>query len=630
MKFTNEQIIQLKQLVNQHGGYRSAKPHIRAIIDFDFTAQDVFDAVMDVSPTDRVAPCGKEKKFDGFHGGYRFCGSLKVCACAVKNTKEKSEETNLIRYGSRRPLGNEEIKLRAQATSMERYGSHSPLGNSDIRQKGTDTLIERFGVDNPSKSEEILEKTRQTVLDRYGTECSLSNEAVRAKSIETSMARYGVRYPVQSQMSKTKTIEANRERYGVDHHFQSEDFKRKNREYLENHGVDHISHIPEVKERIRATNMERHGAATPFESQAIRERAIKAPRDHEARQRLIVERYGRSGSALRITPEAYDIVSNADKLLAFSEGKSLPEVATELGLSPSTVAKRWKKMGLPSTVSRYEIAMEEWLTQEGIRFRRGDRKILSGWELDFFLVDHNIGIEINGIYWHSDRFKSPTYHRDKLSRAVAAGVRLLSVNEDEIISRNDLIRGKILNLIGRSPRGVAARKLRMGVLSGREANDFFDNYHIQGRTGTLSWAIGAWDDGKLVGAMAFNRQRGSGMIELIRFCSSGKTHAGMFSRMFKAAIREFGFDAVVSFADLRYSEGAVYEGNGFIHVGTIPPDYRYVRGQNTFHKSSFTRAKIEKKFGITLGETTERQAMSDMGYLRIYDCGKKKYLWTAE
>jgi len=124
--------------------------------------------------------------------------------------------------------------------------------------------------------------------------------------------------------------------------------------------------------------------------------------------------------------------------------------------------------------------------------------------------------------------------------------------------------------------------------------------------------------------MAFNYQRGTRKIELIRFCSDGKQYPGAFSRMFNHAIISQEYKEVISFVDLRYSIGEVYDRNGFTMIKEIGPDYRYVVKNKTMHKSSFTKAKISKKFDIDMTNLTERQAMAQLGIHRIYDCGKIK------
>ena len=308
--------------------------------------------------------------------------------------------------------------------------------------------------------------------------------------------------------------------------------------------------------------------------------------------------------------------------------KSINGLAAELGISSTTILRRCHIHGIPVEKSTYEAEIADFLSLNNISYNMNNRSIIPPVEVDFYIPEARLAIEFNGIYWHSTaRQPDIQYHRKKYLAARKNGVRLIMINEDEWLERSWTIKAKILNILGKSERGVGGRKLSLSVVSQRDANAFFDHHHIQGKTGVIQYGIGAFSNDQMVGCMAFNRQRGTNAVELIRFCSSGSTHAGMFSKMFKHAINENAYDEVISFADLRYSMGEVYFRNGFEMVKEISPDYRYVVRDRTYHKSTFTKTGIAKKFKIDMAGITEKEAMTSMGYHRIYDCGKLKFVW---
>lgn len=222
------------------------------------------------------------------------------------------------------------------------------------------------------------------------------------------------------------------------------------------------------------------------------------------------------------------------------------------------------------------------------------------------------------------------HYRDKYMFCHNEGLRLLTVFENEFSLKPELVISKIRNIVGKSERGVGARKLSIRPITVSMANAFFDQYHLQGRTGSIITAYGAYlpNTTRLVAAIAFNQQRNTQDIELIRYATDGATYAGIFTRLFRHALREKPYDTVLSFADLRYSQGDVYERNGFKLVKEIPADYRYIVGNALHHKSLYTKANIAKKFGLDMSTLTERQAMEQLKIPRIYDCGKLKYVWT--
>ena len=138
-------------------------------------------------------------------------------------------------------------------------------------------------------------------------------------------------------------------------------------------------------------------------------------------------------------------------------------------------------------------------------------------------------------------------------------------------------------------------------------------------------AFGAFHNNNLVSVITLSRQRGTSNLELSRFCTDGKIYAGVFSKIIKE-IRKHYKEPILTFADLRYSDGNLYRKTGFTEVCRLKPDYRYVYRNKTYHKSSFSKNKIKTKFGIDVSKKTERQIMEELGYSRIYDCGKIKFI----
>lgn len=102
----------------------------------------------------------------------------------------------------------------------------------------------------------------------------------------------------------------------------------------------------------------------------------------------------------------------------------------------------------PVFISSQEIKLQNWLTENGILFEASNRKILSGYELDIFLPDYNMAIEVNGIYWHSiERACKPEFHNLKLELCEEKGIRLLQFYDVEVDEMFDFITGIIKNTI---------------------------------------------------------------------------------------------------------------------------------------------------------------------------------------
>ena len=101
-------------------------------------------------------------------------------------------------------------------------------------------------------------------------------------------------------------------------------------------------------------------------------------------------------------------------------------------------------------ISSYEIRIQQILDSHNIRYKSHfrNKKFLneSGnmFELDFMLLDYNIAIEVDGLYFHSTKFKDPEYHVNKRLGCAKNGVHLLSFTSKEIDEGLDLVESKIL------------------------------------------------------------------------------------------------------------------------------------------------------------------------------------------
>lgn len=636
---------QLKALLKLHGTWKEAKRHAGEVytqIGFTPSIQEIYDAVHDLDERARFAACGKEKRFDGFWGGYRFCGTLKTCPCAVENTKTKSEITNLERFGHKRPLQNKTVQEKMKQTNLTRYGVEHAQSTKEVRDKVKATNLARYGSECATKNQTVKDKIKETNIAKYGVEHVFNREGFIDQSKKTILEKYGVEHIGQSQEIKDKIKKTNLARYGAEHTFQVDSFKEKSANtMLEKYGVTHVSKSDIINDKIRQTNLDRYGVERPFMAKQIRDKvsdtafekygvrhAMQSPVYRDEVKEKIQKRFGTEhGSNCHIDIEVRTILKNKDLLFAYAEGKTLNLVAYELGVDPKTVLNYWHKHELPVFQSRYEEIISEWLTSMGVSYIRSTRKMIGRLELDFYLPDFKIGIEFNGIYWHSSAFKDSGYHRRKFEACRANGIRLFMINEDEWITNSDAIKSHVNHVLGLSIKKEAARKLTVREIPNTIANSFFAEYHIQGKTGNLYKSVGAFCGDTLVGAMSFNKQRGTGRTELIRFCSDYSSRAGLFSKLFSFSTKTFDLSDVISFADLRYSNGDVYRNNGFQFDGEIAPDYRYVKRFMTYHKSGFTKTKIAKKFGLDMAQMTEHEAMESLKFNRIYDCGKLRFVW---
>ena len=81
---------------------------------------------------------------------------------------------------------------------------------------------------------------------------------------------------------------------------------------------------------------------------------------------------------------------------------------------------------------------------------------------------------------------------------------------------------------------------------------------------------------------------------------------------------------LISYCDLRWGTGNLYENLGFKFSHKTKPNYFYTDGQRLFNRFSFRKNRL-----VRLGhdkEKSEKQIMRELGYKIIHDVGTNKYV----
>jgi len=80
---------------------------------------------------------------------------------------------------------------KSQKTNIERYGAPNPFQVEMFKEQMRETWIENYGVDNPGKSEEVKNHMRITCLERYGVEYVQASEELKTKLQDYYNDKYG-------------------------------------------------------------------------------------------------------------------------------------------------------------------------------------------------------------------------------------------------------------------------------------------------------------------------------------------------------------------------------------------------------------------------------------------------------
>src|SRR5699024_9293021 len=221
-------------------------------------------------------------------------------------------------------------------------------------------------------------------------------------------------------------------------------------------------------------------------------------------------------------------------------------------------------------------------TSKYVNTKISDRDIIKPFEIDILIKEHNVGIEFNGLYYHSDKFVDKNYHLNKTNKMDRKGYQLLHIFSDEWKYKNDIVKSVILSKIGKIKNRYYARKTYVKEVLTKDAMKFLDNNQLQGKVGGVV-KLGLYKGEELLSIMTFGKLRKNlgnnhkeGNYEMLRFCNKlNTTVIGGASKLFKAFLRLYDPLYVLTYADLRYSNGNMYKKIGFKEVGKTRPNYFY-------------------------------------------------------
>lgn len=293
-------------------------------------------------------------------------------------------------------------------------------------------------------------------------------------------------------------------------------------------------------------------------------------------------------------------------------------------LSAALVAK--KRFGIIQPNKHYanprskgEVELFDWIPVNNKR--HSVRDILSSKrELDIYLPDYKLAIEYDGWYWHCDKFCEKGYHQEKTDGCEEQGVQLFTIFD---LDNLDIWKSMIANKL-RMSRRIFARKCELRRVKYAEVAEFLDANHLQGGSPSpINYAL--YHDGELVEVMTFKRPRFTRDydFELLRLCTkAGVTVVGGASRLFAAFRRENPEASVISYANRRWSNGAIYQTLGFTLLRASAPNYWYVRGEEIVSRYQAQKHKLPALLGEEFDERlSETENMERAGFEKLYDCG---------
>lgn len=263
-----------------------------------------------------------------------------------------------------------------------------------------------------------------------------------------------------------------------------------------------------------------------------------------------------------------------------------------------------------------------------------DRIAISPKEIDIYLPEINLGIELNGIYYHSSVFKEKMYHQNKWKLCKEKNIKLIQIWEDDWFFKKDIIKSRILNLLKKNVK-IHARKTTIKIVNKKTTDAFLNENHLQGSC-IFKYSYGLYFKNELISIMTFgsvrkinNQKNVKNEYELLRFCSIKNTSVvGGANKLFNYFIKNVNVLKVISYANLDWGNSNVYSNLGFIFDCITAPGYTYYISSKGIREHRFN---WNKKKLISLGydkDKSEEEIMFDLGNYKCYNSGNEKWIWT--
>lgn len=426
------------------------------------------------------------------------------------------------------------------------------------------------------------------------------------------------------ETTKQKRIKTNFKKYGKANVSEIDIVKEKKKQtLLKNYGAINLNKIEIINEKRKNTNLLKYGHYNPFGSKIIKQK-IK-----EKNKKIYGVEY--IGSCY-IGKQALEKLNDKQWLIQQHHYNklTLKQISEQINVDPTTVANFCRKHQIEIKyffVSQGEKQIIDFIKQinKNIKILTNVRNIISPYELDIYIPEHNLAIEYCGLYWHSDRFKPKNYHEDKHRRCLEQQINLLTIFEDDWLHKQHIIKNIIkqrLNL-NDMPRIYARNCQVKHITDNKQKRDFFEKNHIQGNAKS-SLCYGLFHNEQLVACLSLISMKNH-QYEINRYATNAKVIGGFSKLLSYFKQQNPDWKSIYTFADKTWSNGDLYKVSGFEFTKQIPASYYYVVGTRRVHRSNFMRKHLTKRIKNFDPNLTEFENCDRNGILRVWNCGLLKF-----
>lgn len=524
-----------------------------------------------------------------------------ICGNILKFHNGKYTSSCSIKCANRNPDKIKSQLISHKETIQRKYGVDSVFEIDSVQEKIKKTFNDNWGVNHISESKELMDKAKnnmhkrnykeankkrqKTCLDKYGVDNIAKSEQSTINAEKTSLKRYNVTHYSKTDEYSNRVKETMLSKYNIEHLMMDAEYVKKvsiaRRETMENKWIDSI--LEYNKEDIFIDGN--------YDTKNIEFKCVKCGEHYNIIHYLLYQRYNNNhticticnnpkhnrSSQLQIQREIYDFIIES----------------TQLDIIENYIYSKENKE-----------------------------------EIDIFIPDKHIGIEVNGLYWHSELYREKNFHINKTENCNNHNINLFHVWEDDWLYKKDIIKSMLLNKIGYTEHKIYARKCIIKEVNSKDSRLFLNENHLQGYV-SAKHTLGLFYNDVLVSLMSFGNLRKSlgqthinEHYELLRFCNKlNHSVVGGASKLFKHFIKQNKIEKIISYSNLDFGYTDFYSKLGFSYIRNTVCGYSYIVNGVRENRFKYRKDKlVSEGHDINM---TEHEIMSNQGYHRIYNCGNQ-------
>jgi len=554
--------------------------------DSKFT-ENIYCYINNISSNPKCQYCKNKKvKFICFNKGYnKYCSSK--CSSNDPIIKNNKIKTNIQRYWVSHPMKKEEIKENLYKNNLKKYWKKNVFQLQFVKNKIKETNKKKYNCENVMHNKEIKEKLFNTNLKKYWNKCSLQCPIIQNEIQLNNLKKYWVKYILEAEEIINKRKETNKNKWINWWYYNT---KLALKKYSTFNNLYNIY--------IYFKNWE------------------------------------------------YNIYCNRCKKISIKKHNFIYNRLYIYKLTPCIHC-----VPIQSNISWIENKFKDFLTKiykVNWEIEQSNRKILEGQEIDLFLSEANLWIEINWLYWHNDsKLKDKNYHLNKTNKAKEKGIQLVHIFDDEIkqwmmliysilqnkgLLKKDLYDDKKIEDLNEEyhieltkPRKIYARKLKLiSIIESKKwekkkYKEILKKYHIQWDDNAKYYYIleeekENWENIPL-SIMTFKKMSVDKnqikenwdikTFELSRYVTIPWIQiVGWFKKLLsifkKDILKEYGDISIklITYSNLRYSneDNNVYLRNWFNKIGFTWINYYYFYEWRKYHRFKFRKDQLYYKY----------------------------------